>query len=150
MIWTQRKKMQNKEKWNACKGISINRGGVENLLRRSQPRWIKNLLRMCRADREILARWINLFVKKLSRSNLEISIEEVSVDILSRSYRGYRKEDFQGGKTHKMRKQQDGYSDKHPSNMLSTQTTPQLYMQSMPTSTNMLNKCNQFYISKTS
>ena len=29
-----------------------------------------------------------------------------------------------GGKTHKMRKQQDGYSNKHPSNMLSTQTTP--------------------------
>ena len=126
--WEDKRNMQNKEKWNACKGISIDHGGVENLLRRSQPWWIENLLRMCRPDREhkILARWIDLFVEKLSRSNPEISIEEVSVEILSRSYWGCRKEVFQGGKTFKMKKQQDGYSNKHPSNMLSTQTTPQL------------------------
>ena len=67
---------------------------------------------------------------------------------LSRNYRGCRKEGFQGGKTHKMRKQQDGYSNNHPSNMLSTQTTPQLQMQSIPRSTNTLNKSNQLYISK--
>ena len=119
------KKIQNKEKWNACKGISIDHGGVENLLRRSQPWWIENLLRMCRPDREhkILAQWIDLSVEKMSRSNPEISIEEVFVKILWRSYRGCKKEVFQGGKT---RKQQDGYSNKHPSNMLSTQTIPQL------------------------
>ena len=93
---------------------------------KNQPRWIENLSRMCREDREykILARWIDLSIKKLSRLNLEISIEEVSIEIPLRSYRGCRKEVFQGGKTHKMRKQQDGYSNKHPSNMLSTQTTP--------------------------
>ena len=63
------KKVQNKEKLNEFKGISIDRGGVENLLRRSQPRWIENLSRICQADREhkILARWIDLFVEKLSR-----------------------------------------------------------------------------------
>ena len=118
--------MKNKEKWNACKGISIDRGGVENLSRRSQPRWIENLSRMCWADKEhkILARWIDLSVKKMLRSNPEISIEEVSIEILLRSYRACRKEVFQGGKTHKMRKQQDGYLNKHPRNMLSTKTTP--------------------------
>ena len=107
----QGKKMQNKEKWNACKGILIDQGGVENLSKRSQPRWIENLSRMCRVDREhkILAQWIDLSVEKLSRSNPEISIKEVSVKILSRSYWGCRKEVFRGGKTHKMRKQQDGY-----------------------------------------
>ena len=80
--------MQNKENWNACKGISIDRGGVDNLLRRSQPQWVENFSRMCRADREhkILARWIDLSVEKLSRSNLEISIKEVSIEILSRRY----------------------------------------------------------------
>ena len=80
---------------------------------------------MCRPDREhkILAQWIDLSVEKMSRSNPEISIEEVFVKILWRSYRGCKKEVFQGGKT---RKQQDGYSNKHPSNMLSTQTIPQL------------------------
>ena len=96
------------------------------LLKRSQPRGIENLSRMCQANREhkILARWINPSIEKLSRSNPKISIEEVSVKILSRSNQGCRKEVFQGGKTHKMRKQQGGYSNKHPSNMLSTQTTP--------------------------
>ena len=128
MLWMTRKNFKTKKKWNACKGISIDRGGVENLSRRSQPRWIENLSRMCWADKEhkILARWIDLSVKKMLRSNPEISIEEVSIEILLRSYQACRKEVFQGGKTHKMRKQQDGYSNKHPSNMLSTQTTPQL------------------------
>ena len=69
---------------------------------------------------------------------------------LSKSYQGCKKEVFQRGKTHKMRKQQDGYLNKYPSNMLSTQITPQLQMQSIPRSTNTLNKSNQFYISKTS
>ena len=122
----KKKKIQNKEKRNACKGISVDRGGVENLSRRSKPQWIENLSRICQTDKEhkILARSIDLSVEKLSRSNLEISIEEVSVQILSKSYRGCRKEIFHGGKTHKMRKQQDGYLNKHPSNMFSTQTTP--------------------------
>ena len=131
MLWTQwkkkkKKKIQNKEKRNACKGISVDREGVKNLSRRSKPRWIENLSRICQIDKDhkILARSIDLSVEKLSRSNPEISIEEVSVEILSRSYQGCRKEVFQGGKTHKMRMQQDGYSNKHPSNMLSTQTTP--------------------------
>ena len=85
--------------------------------------WIENLSRMCRADREhkILARWIDLSFEKLSRSNPKISIEEVSVEKLSRM----QKRGFSRGKTRKMRKQQDGYSNKHPSNMLSTQTTLQ-------------------------
>ena len=119
--------MKNKEKWNACKGISIDRGGVENLSRRSQPRWIENLSRMCWADKEhkILARWIDFFVEKLSRSNPEISIEEVFVEILSKSYQGCKKEVFQGGKTHKMRKQQDGYSTIDPINILSSQNISQ-------------------------
>jgi len=122
--------MDTKEKYAKQRKMkcSIDRGGVENLLRRSQPRWIENLSRICRANREhnILAQWIDLSVEKLSRSNLEISIEEVFVEILSKSYRGCKKEVFQGGKTHKIRKQQDRYSNKHPSNMLSTQSTAQL------------------------
>ena len=72
---------KTKKKWNACKGISIDWGGVENLSRKSQPQWIEYLSRMYRADKEhkILAWWIDLSIEKLSRSNPKISIEEVSV-----------------------------------------------------------------------
>ena len=72
---------KTKKKWNACKGISIDWGGVKNLSRKIQPQWIENLSRMYQADREhkILAWWIDLYVEKLSRSNPKILIEEVSV-----------------------------------------------------------------------
>ena len=122
----KKKKFQNKEKRNACKGISVDREGVENLSRRSKPRWIENLSRICQIDKDhkILARWIDLSVEKLLRSNPKISIEEVAVEILSKSYRGCKKEVFQGRKTHKMRKQQDGYTI-DPINILSSQNISQ-------------------------
>ena len=74
---------KTKKKWNACKGISINWGGVKNLSRKIQPQWIENLSMMYQADREhkILAQWIDLSVKKLSRSNPEISMDWDSVKI---------------------------------------------------------------------
>ena len=63
---------------------------------------------MCQVDKEhkILARWIDLSVEKLLRSNPEISIKEVSVEILSRIYRAAVKKIearfSKEGKTHKM------------------------------------------------
>jgi len=48
------KEMQNEEKWNACKGISIDWGGLKNLSRRSQPRWIENLSRIYQLDKNSL------------------------------------------------------------------------------------------------
>ena len=49
-------------------------------------RWIKNLSRMYQADKEHrnLAQWIDLVVEKLSRSNPEISIKEICVELLSK------------------------------------------------------------------
>ena len=71
-------------------------------------RWIENLSRMYRADREHKnwARWIDIVVKKLWRSNLEISIEETCVELLSRRYRAAIEKTearfSKGEKTHKM------------------------------------------------
>ena len=99
----QRKKMQNKEKWNACKGILIDWGVVENLSRRSQPRWIENLSRIYHPDRKFLdgskklsrfyqeeiqkSRWIENTIRSIEKRRQRGSIDEN----LSRSCRAWRK-----------------------------------------------------------
>ena len=71
-------------------------------------RWIKNLSRMYRENKEHrnLARWIDLAVEKLSMSNPKISIEETCVELLSRRYRAVVEKTevrfSKGEKTHKM------------------------------------------------
>ena len=78
----------NLDRRNLCQAV------VEMLSRRyreatQKSRWIENLSRMYRANKEHrnLALWIDLDVKKLSRSNPEISIEETCVKLLSRCCR---------------------------------------------------------------
>ena len=70
---TKEKKMQNKENWNACKDILFDRGGVENLSRRSQPQWIENLSRIYRPDRKFLMD--REAVEKLSRQSPKSSMD---------------------------------------------------------------------------
>ena len=96
----------------------IYRGAVEDLSMAKISRWIENLSKIYRPDRELrkLARWIEEVVEILSRRNPKISMDREcdkiyrekkkegldrrkSVEDLSRSCRAWRKGVFPGGKT---------------------------------------------------
>ena len=146
----------------------IYRRSVENLsTAKGWSRWIEDLSRFYRADRENknFTQWIGEIVKKLSRDNPKISIDRESVETwrrklnikesveVSRSCRAWRKKVFQEGRNTERWMQQTSYSNKHPRHILSSQISSQTRCKTFidpntntHTHTHTHNKSNQFYI----
>ena len=62
----EKKNAKQRKKRNACKGISIDRGSVKNLSRRSQPRWIENL-----SARHKVSQWIEKLSRQIPESLMD-------------------------------------------------------------------------------
>ena len=96
----------------------IDRGGVENISRRSQPRWIENLSRIYRPDRKFLdglkkpsrfyqqelqkSRWIKIALTIVEKRRKRGSIEESLSRIYQKDVELEEKEFSKKGKTQEM------------------------------------------------